>query len=81
MAIGKFTQTLQASGDISMIRSSLQVLNASTFATAFETTLIALVFLRSSCNLDHDSRKSAKCPFLDECNDYCHCMWFQTTPD
>lgn len=43
MAISQFTQTLQAGGDISMIRTSLQGVTTG-LATAFETTLIALVF-------------------------------------
>ncbi len=70
MAIGKFTQTLQASGDISMIRSSLQGVTTG-LATAFETTLIALVFALI-LQLWITFQQKREMSFLDECNDYCH---------
>ena len=70
MAIGQFTQTLQASGDISMIRSSLQGVTTG-LATAFETTLIALVFALI-LQLWITFTQKREMSFLDECNDYCH---------
>jgi biopolymer transport protein ExbB/TolQ len=70
MAIGQFTKTLQASGDISMIRSSLQGVTAG-LATAFETTLIALVFALI-LQLWITFQQKQEMSFLDECNDYCH---------
>ena len=70
MAIGKFTQTLQASGDISIIRSSLQGVTTG-LATAFETTLIALV-LALILQLWITFQQKREMSFLDECNDYCH---------
>ncbi|HTI99926.1 MAG TPA: MotA/TolQ/ExbB proton channel family protein [Dongiaceae bacterium] len=70
MAIGKFTQTLQASGDISMIRTSLQGVTSG-LATAFETTLIALV-LALILQLWITFTQKREMAFLDECNDYCH---------
>lgn len=70
MAISQFTQTLQASGDISMIRSSLQGVTAG-LATAFETTLIALVFALI-LQLWITFTQKREMSFLDECNDYCH---------
>lgn len=70
MAIGKFTQTLQASGDISMIRTSLQGVTTG-LATAFETTLIALVFTLI-LQLWITFTQKREMSFLDECNDYCH---------
>lgn len=70
MAIGQFTRTLQASGDISMIRSSLQGVTTG-LATAFETTLIALVFALI-LQLWITFTQKREMSFLDECNDYCH---------
>ena len=70
MAISQFTQTLQASGDISMIRLSLQGVTAG-LATAFETTLIALV-LALILQLWITFQQKREMSFLDECNDYCH---------
>lgn len=70
MAISQFTQTLQATGDISMIRTSLQGVTAG-LATAFETTLIALVFALI-LQLWITFTQKREMSFLDECNDYCH---------
>ena len=70
MAIGQFTQTLQASGDMSMIRTSLQGVTAG-LSTAFETTLIALVFALI-LQLWITVMQKREMTFLDECNDYCH---------
>ncbi len=70
MAIGKFGQTLQTSGDISAIRQSLQGVTGG-LATAFETTLVALVFaLILQLWITFQQRREMA--FLDECNDYCH---------
>lgn len=70
MAISQFTQTLQAGGDISMIRTSLQGVTTG-LATAFETTLIALVFALI-LQLWITFTQKREMSFLDECNDYCH---------
>lgn len=70
MAIGRFTQTLQAAGDVSAIRTSLQGVTAG-LATAFETTLIALVFALI-LQLWITFQQKREMAFLDECNDYCH---------
>lgn len=70
MAISQFTQTLQATGDISMIRSSLQGVTTG-LATAFETTLIALVFALI-LQIWITFTQKQEMGFLDECNDYCH---------
>ena len=70
MAISQFTQTLQATGDISMIRSSLQGVTSG-LATAFETTLIALVFALI-LQIWITFTQKQEMAFLDECNDYCH---------
>lgn len=70
MAISQFTQTLQASGDISMIRLSLQGVTSG-LATAFETTLIALVFALV-LQIWITFTQKREMAFLDECNDYCH---------
>ena len=70
MAIGQFTQTLQAAGDISLIRTSLQGVTGG-LATAFETTLIALVYALI-LQLWITFQQKREMTFLDECNDYCH---------
>jgi hypothetical protein len=70
MAIGQFTQTLQAAGDISAIRTSLQGVTGG-LATAFETTLIALVYALI-LQLWITFQQKREMSFLDECNDYCH---------
>ena len=57
-------------GDISMIRSSLQGVTTG-LATAFETTLIALV-LALILQLWITFTQKREMSFLDECNDYCH---------
>jgi biopolymer transport protein ExbB/TolQ len=69
-AIGAFGSVLQASGDLSAIKESLQQVTAG-LSTAFETTLIALVgALAIQLHMTHVQSEEAK--FLDECNDYCH---------
>ncbi len=70
MAIGQFTQTLQGAGDISAIRTSLQGVTGG-LSTAFETTLIALVFALI-LQLWITFQQKREMSFLDECNDYCH---------
>jgi len=69
-AIGAFGTVLQASGDLSAIKESLQHVTAG-LSTAFETTLIALVgALAIQLHMTHIQSEEAE--FLDECNDYCH---------
>jgi len=69
-AIGEFGNVLQASGDLTAIKDSLQQVTAG-LATAFDTTLIALVgALAIQLYMTHIQSEEAK--FLDECNDYCH---------
>jgi biopolymer transport protein ExbB/TolQ len=69
-AIGSFAQALQASGDIHAIKESLQNITGG-LATAFETTLIALVgALIIQLYMTHLQHEEGK--FLDQCNDYCH---------
>lgn len=70
MAIGKFGHTLQAAGDLSSIRTSLQGVTGG-LATAFETTLVALVFALV-LQLWITMQQKREMAFLDECNDYCH---------
>jgi biopolymer transport protein ExbB/TolQ len=69
-AIGAFGLTLQAGGDMSAIKESLQTVTAG-LATAFETTLIALV-AALIIQLMITFRQSREGEFLDACNDYCH---------
>jgi hypothetical protein len=70
LAIGRFTATLQAGGDLTLIRASLQGVTGG-LATAFESTLVALTFtlILQLVITFHQKREMA---FLDECNDYCH---------
>jgi hypothetical protein len=70
LAIGRFTQTLQAAGDISLIRASLQGVTGG-LATAFESTLVALSFTLI-LQLVITFQQKREMAFLDECNDYCH---------
>ena len=70
MAIGGFTKTLQAAGDLSQIRSSLQGVTSG-LSTAFETTLIALIYaLVLQLWITFQQRREMS--LLDACNDYCH---------
>jgi biopolymer transport protein ExbB/TolQ len=69
-AIGGFTLTLDSGADMSGLRSSLQVVTGG-LATAFDTTLIALVcalFLQLIVSF----LQSRESEFLDNCNDICH---------
>lgn len=70
LAIGRFTQTLQAQGDLDMIRASLQGVTGG-LATAFESTLVALTFTLI-LQLTITFQQKREMAFLDECNDYCH---------
>jgi hypothetical protein len=70
LAIGRFTATLQAAGDISLIRASLQGVTGG-LATAFESTLVALTFTLI-LQLVITFQQKREMAFLDECNDYCH---------
>ena len=69
-AIGKFGLTLQAEGDMAAIRTSLQGVTSG-LATAFETTLVALV-LALILQLWITFQQKQEMALLDECNDYCH---------
>jgi hypothetical protein len=70
LAIGRFTMTIQAGGDLVLIRESLQGVTGG-LATAFETTLIALTFTLF-LQLGITFQQKREMTFLDECNDYCH---------
>jgi biopolymer transport protein ExbB/TolQ len=70
LAIGRFTLTLQAAGDLALIRASLQGVTSG-LATAFETTLIALTFTLI-LQMGITFQQKREMAFLDECNDYCH---------
>jgi len=69
-AIGGFGVTLQAGGDLGAIKGSLTAVTAG-LATAFETTLIALV-AALIVQLLVTFMQSLEGEFLDACNDYCH---------
>ena len=70
LAIGRFTATLQAAGDLALIRASLQGVTGG-LATAFESTLVALTFTLI-LQLIITFQQKREMAFLDECNDYCH---------
>ena len=70
LAIGRFTATLQAGGDLTLIRASLQGVTGG-LATAFESTLVALTFTLI-LQLVITFQQKREMAFLDECNDYCH---------
>ena len=70
LAIGRFTATLQAAGDLTLIRASLQGVTGG-LATAFESTLVALTFTLI-LQLVITFQQKREMAFLDECNDYCH---------
>jgi biopolymer transport protein ExbB/TolQ len=69
LAIGRFTATLQAGGDLAKIRDSLQGVTGG-LATAFESTLVALTFTLI-LQLVITFQQKREMAFLDECNDYC----------
>jgi biopolymer transport protein ExbB/TolQ len=69
-AIGKFGQTLQSSAEVAKMKESLQGVTGG-LATAFETTLVALVAaLIIQLYINYLQQKETD--FLDACNDYCH---------
>lgn len=69
-AIGAFTGTLQAGGDLIAIRASLKGVTGG-LSTSFETTLIALV-CTLILQLMVSFLQSTESAFLDDCNDVCH---------
>lgn len=69
-AIGAFTDTLQAGGDLAAIRASLKTVTGG-LATAFETTLVALV-CALILQMLVSFMQAAESQFLDDCNDVCH---------
>lgn len=69
-AIGAFTDTLQAGGDLAAIRASLKTVTGG-LSTAFETTLVALV-CAFILQMIVSFMQSIESQFLDDCNDVCH---------
>ena len=69
-AIGQFSSTLKAGGDMDAIKVSLEGVTAG-LATAFETTLVALV-CALILQLLITFLQGKESEFLDDCNDYCH---------
>jgi biopolymer transport protein ExbB/TolQ len=70
VAIGNFTKTLATNTDLSAIKSNLQGVTGG-LATAFETTLVALI-CALIIQLYLNFMQQRETDFLDECNDYCH---------
>jgi biopolymer transport protein ExbB/TolQ len=69
-AIGRFGLTLQATAEVAKMKESLQGVTGG-LATAFETTLVALVAaLIIQLYMNYLNQKETD--FLDACNDYCH---------
>src|SRR5688572_14868773 len=69
-AISNFTNALQTASDVGAIKANLQGVTGG-LATAFETTLVALVaalFIQLYINFTQQKETE----FLDECNEYCH---------
>jgi len=69
-AIAAFGGALQVGNDFALLKGSLQAVTAG-LATAFETTLVALVaalIIQLRCTM----LQSCESEFLDACNDYCH---------
>jgi len=69
-AIGTFTKTLASSADLNAIKANLQNVTGG-LATAFETTLVALV-AALIIQLYLSTLQKRETDFLDECSDYCH---------
>ena len=69
-AIGTFGRTLQTAGNLADIKSNLQGVTGG-LATAFETTLVALV-CALIIQLYINYLQSKEDELMDECNDYCH---------
>jgi biopolymer transport protein ExbB/TolQ len=70
VAIGSFSTTLKAGGNMDAIRGSLESVTLG-LATAFETTLVALV-CALILQLLITYLQGRESEFLDDCNDYCH---------
>lgn len=70
MAIGSFSSTIKAGGDMDAIRNSLESVTLG-LSTAFETTLVALV-CALILQLLITYLQGRESEFLDDCNDYCH---------
>ena len=70
VAIGSFSTTLKAGGNMDAIRGSLESVTQG-LATAFETTLVALV-CALILQLLITYLQGRESEFLDDCNDYCH---------
>lgn len=69
-AIGRFGLTLQNTTEVAKMKESLQGVTGG-LATAFETTLVALVAaLIIQLYINYLQQKETD--FLDACNDYCH---------
>ena len=69
-AIGKFADTISSAEAMNSIKTNLTGVTSG-LSTAFETTLVALVFaLLIQLYLNY--MQSRESEFLDECNDYCH---------
>ena len=68
-ALGAFTDTLQAGGDLAAIRASLKSVTGG-LATGFETTLVALV-CAFTLQLIVSVMQTLESQFLDNCNDVC----------
>ena len=68
-ALGAFTDTLQAGGDLAAIRASLKSVTGG-LATGFETTLVALV-CAFTLQLIVSFMQTLESQFLDNCNDVC----------
>lgn len=69
-AIGRFGQTLQNTTEVALMKQSLQGVTGG-LATAFETTLVALV-AALIIQLYINYLQQRETDFLDACNDYCH---------
>ena len=69
-AIAGFGLTLQASGDLSGIKQSLQAVTSG-LSTAFENTLVALV-AALIIHMRTTFLQTRESSFLDACSDYCH---------
>ncbi len=69
-AIGAFGLTLQGTGEMAVIKTALQGVTGG-LATAFETTLVALVNALV-LQLLTTFLQTKEGEFLDACNDYCH---------
>jgi len=70
VAIGEFGRTLQNTAEVARMKESLQGVTGG-LATAFETTLVALVAaLIIQLYVNYLQQKETD--FLDACNDYCH---------